>query len=285
MTIETCVHTRFTFLPIMSNRSKWTLETVTRRPKSGQKLTRSRSISSTRELHDVDRFTLDHSPRMSQKKSHKTSNVESFVLDRSPRPSPKKSQKMGRTIGLSFMTIDTAEAKGSTTNRLASIVSRSPIIHVELYFPQHNDVFSITQQKPSSFEDWKTFKRDGWMFYEISVTEDQLHAVRDYCKSHEGMSFDKTAMYWMVVPWFRPLFSDPSKALCSTLTSGALVAAKILPADFGVLGCTPASLHDYLVRHKIIFVASKPSFAAIMDGPLGNIDLSQTLVYRRVTDV
>ena len=159
-----------------------------------------------------------------------------------------------RQIMVCFVRSDSTVLQESWLNNAASYFAPraprngAPYIHAELLFvPKNNslrnqadvygDACSIVYSGTVHMNK-KRFSRKEWEFRSIDVTDQNFKAMKNFCNSHVGESFNHLGyfMYWAGMfapkPMFYTYFGMSPRWYCSEIVIGALKIGGILDDTF-----------------------------------------------------
>lgn len=178
-----------------------------------------------------------------------------------------------RQIMLCFVRSDSSVLQESWLNSAASALAPrnprngSPYIHVEILFvPKNNqlrnksevygDACSIVYSGTVHMQK-KRFSRKEWEFRSMEVSEKDYNNMKNFCKEHQGDSFNHLGyfLYWTgpfaPKPTFYTYFGMGPRWYCSEIVIGALKAGNQLEEDYPDAE-HPDSLYHHIKEHSMI---------------------------------
>ena len=134
----------------------------------------------------------------------------------------------------------------------ANTTGREPMVHTELFFPQHevgSDVSGVScgiHYGGKVFMAPKMFSRKDWLFRSFSCTPRQRKMVQEFCQGQTGHGFNYMGYYTPCNIASRDQKNGPW--YCSELTSAALAHAGIIDYDYAAAS-HPDALYEYVLEN------------------------------------
>lgn len=159
-------------------------------------------------------------------------------------------------------------------NEVTQTLTNSFYIHAEIMFPGNQTVFMITPKtKTVTRIPSRDFKRDGYEFWKLPVSEKQYLCMWNYCNGLIGTRYDSAN--YMCMPFYlivniltchafeSCITADSSKTNCSRMIIEAMRAAGFeLANECNPSIATPAMIH-LLIQREGAYLDNDPEYSEL----------------------
>jgi hypothetical protein len=174
-----------------------------------------------------------------------------------PPPTVNNTKEMYRTLTpghkafvvFAFVNQYDSQAPQHYMNTLASWISRSPLTHVQILFPDTCTTFSVDRTKKICFQeqDRLSYLSTMWVYYAVPTTPDQYGLMLEYCQSQLGAPYDDIGFYTTPLRWWFP-FCRPATSLIECFAHRVTTAPSAVTDDSIAL---TKGLHTFEAVHQI----------------------------------